>query len=144
MNIFYCVIISKHYVKSKTLVFGKISTWIFFQTRDVGNFKKRKIIRIRTKTFVITNSMKGNILWGDIYKWTYFLIACFLLVVFVLIFCFIVKNQHPRSYSWRYGRTGTLWEFLSIALLSCGARIMPAIDSPSQGFTCLNVVLHSR
>ena len=73
MNIFYCVIVPKNYVKNKTLVIGKkIRFEIIFQNGELGHFKKRKINRIRTKTFVITNSMKGNILRGDIYRSTYF------------------------------------------------------------------------
>ena len=73
MNIFYCVIVPKHSVKIKTLVIGKKFRFeIIFQNGELGHFTKRRINRIRTKTFVITNSMKGNILWVDIYRSTYF------------------------------------------------------------------------
>ena len=73
MNIFYCVIGPKHSIKIKTLVIGKKFRFeIIFQNGELGHFTKRRINRIRTKTFVITNSMKGNILWVDIYRSTYF------------------------------------------------------------------------
>ena len=76
---------------SKIVKFGK-------KIQIKKNFQNSEVWTKSSKNFVEKNSRTGNIIWG--YK-PNFPFACFLLVAIFLIFCFIVKNQHPRGYSWR-------------------------------------------
>ena len=89
---------SEAFYKNKNLVIGKKFRFeIIFQNGELGHFTKRRINRIRTKTFVITNSMKGNILWGDIYKWTYFLDCMLPTSCSFLNILFYCQKSTPRK-----------------------------------------------
>ena len=118
---------SEAFYKNKTLVIGKKFRFeIIFQNGELGHFTKRRINRIRIKTFVITNSMKGNILWVDIYRSTYFFERMLSTSCSFFNILFPCQKSTPQKLFLALqtdGRTGTLSVFLSIALLSFGARI---------------------